>query len=215
MSGLDLQERCAAAGFFLPIIFITGHGDIPMSVRAMKAGAMDFLEKPFEEQDLLNAINRAIERDRQAPPKRRTGKDPAMPTPCHPGRMRSSPSSSAACRTNKSPTNSVQRADHQGPPPPDHGEDARRLPGRAHPICRETGHPEGRQVIFAITGYFSPPSPCLPISPFSGSCASSYCTKVPSLLYQSTIDADPLMSLLLRANRRPARGTSSAECVYR
>ena len=66
MSGLDLQDRCADAGFFLPIIFITGHGTIPMSVRAMKAGALDFLQKPFEEQDLLNAINRAIELDRQA-----------------------------------------------------------------------------------------------------------------------------------------------------
>jgi FixJ family two-component response regulator len=66
MTGLDLQERCADAGLFLPIIFITGHGTVPMSVRAMKAGAIDFLQKPFEEQDLLNAINRAIERDRQA-----------------------------------------------------------------------------------------------------------------------------------------------------
>jgi RNA polymerase sigma factor (sigma-70 family) len=66
MSGLDLQERCVGAGIFLPIIFITGHGTVPMSVRAMKAGAIDFLEKPFEEQDLLKAINRAIERDREA-----------------------------------------------------------------------------------------------------------------------------------------------------
>jgi two-component system, LuxR family, response regulator FixJ len=65
MTGLDLQERCAEAGFFLPIIFITGHGTVPMSVRAMKAGAVDFLQKPFEEQDLLDAINRAIERDRE------------------------------------------------------------------------------------------------------------------------------------------------------
>jgi FixJ family two-component response regulator len=66
MTGLDLQDRCTEAGFFLPIIFITGHGTIPMSVRAMRAGATDFLEKPFEEDDLLNAINRAIERDREA-----------------------------------------------------------------------------------------------------------------------------------------------------
>jgi len=64
MSGLDLQERCAGAGFFLPIIFITGHGTVPMSVRAMKAGAIDFLQKPFDEQDLINAINQSIERDR-------------------------------------------------------------------------------------------------------------------------------------------------------
>jgi RNA polymerase sigma factor (sigma-70 family) len=66
MSGLDLQERCAGAGFFLPIIFITGHGTIPMSVRAMKAGAVDFLEKPFDEQEFLDAITKAIERDRHA-----------------------------------------------------------------------------------------------------------------------------------------------------
>ena len=66
MSGLELQERCVGAGVFLPIIFITGHGTVPTSVRAMKAGAIDFLEKPFEEQDLLNAINRAIEQDEQA-----------------------------------------------------------------------------------------------------------------------------------------------------
>jgi FixJ family two-component response regulator len=71
MSGLDLQERCANAGFFLPVIFITGHGTVPMSVRAMRAGAIDFLEKPFEEQDLLNAIEKAIERDRQATPERK------------------------------------------------------------------------------------------------------------------------------------------------
>jgi RNA polymerase sigma factor (sigma-70 family) len=66
MSGLDLQERCVGAGVFLPIIFITGHGTVPMSVRAMKAGAIDFLQKPFDEEELLNAINRAIERDREA-----------------------------------------------------------------------------------------------------------------------------------------------------
>jgi FixJ family two-component response regulator len=66
MSGLDLQEKCIADGFFLPIIFITGHGTIPMSVRAMKAGAVDFLEKPFDEQEFLEAITRAIEMDRHA-----------------------------------------------------------------------------------------------------------------------------------------------------
>jgi two-component system response regulator FixJ len=65
LSGLDLQDRCVSSGFFLPIIFITGHGTIPMSVRAMRAGAIDFLEKPFEEEGLIAAINRAVERDRQ------------------------------------------------------------------------------------------------------------------------------------------------------
>ena len=63
-SGLDLQHELAAKERPTPIIFITGHGDIPMSVRAMKAGAMEFLTKPFRDQDLLEAIHEAIERDR-------------------------------------------------------------------------------------------------------------------------------------------------------
>jgi FixJ family two-component response regulator len=63
-SGLDLQDELIKAGVNLPIIFITGHGDIPMSVRAMKAGAVEFLAKPFRDQDLLDAIQAALERDR-------------------------------------------------------------------------------------------------------------------------------------------------------
>ncbi len=66
MSGLDLQNELANAEISLPIIFITGHGTVPMSVRAMKAGAVDFLQKPFDEPDLLNAIHQAVEQDRQA-----------------------------------------------------------------------------------------------------------------------------------------------------
>jgi FixJ family two-component response regulator len=64
LSGLDLQRELAAAGFAIPIIFITGHGDIPMSVQAMKAGAVEFLTKPFRDQELLDAIHQAIQRDR-------------------------------------------------------------------------------------------------------------------------------------------------------
>jgi FixJ family two-component response regulator len=64
LSGLDLQRELADSERALPIIFLTGHGDIPMSVRAMKAGAVEFLTKPFREQDLLDAIRSAIERDR-------------------------------------------------------------------------------------------------------------------------------------------------------
>ena len=64
LSGLDLQRELADTDAALPIIFLTGHGDIPMSVRAMKAGAVEFLTKPFREQDLLDAIRSAIERDR-------------------------------------------------------------------------------------------------------------------------------------------------------
>src|SRR5262245_22737185 len=66
LSGLDLQRRTTEAGLEIPIIFITGHGDIPMSVRAMKAGAVEFLTKPYRDQDLLDAIQQALERDRKA-----------------------------------------------------------------------------------------------------------------------------------------------------
>jgi FixJ family two-component response regulator len=64
LSGLEFQTELTKAGISLPIIFITGHGDIPMSVRAMKSGAVEFLTKPFRDQDLLEAVRAAIERDR-------------------------------------------------------------------------------------------------------------------------------------------------------
>jgi len=64
LSGLDLQRELARVDIRIPIIFITGHGDIPMSVSAMKAGAVEFLTKPFRDQDLLDAIQAAVERDR-------------------------------------------------------------------------------------------------------------------------------------------------------
>ena len=66
LSGLDLQKRMAEADIEIPIIFITGHGDIPMSVQAMKAGAVEFLSKPFRDQELLDAIQQALERDRKS-----------------------------------------------------------------------------------------------------------------------------------------------------
>ena len=64
VSGLDFQRELVDAGFRIPIIFITGHGDIPMSVKAMKSGAIEFLTKPFRDQDLLDAIHQALDRDR-------------------------------------------------------------------------------------------------------------------------------------------------------
>jgi len=64
-SGLDFQEQLSGFGIELPVILITGHGDIPMTVRAMKAGAVDFLPKPFREQDILDAVAAAIDRDRK------------------------------------------------------------------------------------------------------------------------------------------------------
>ena len=63
ISGLDFQRRLADAGFQIPIIFVTGHGDIPMTVKAMKSGAMEFLTKPFLDRDLLDAIRQALDRD--------------------------------------------------------------------------------------------------------------------------------------------------------
>ena len=66
LSGLDLQRELAEAGVHIPIIFVTGHGDIPMSVQAMKAGAVEFLTKPFRDQDFLDGIRHAIARDRIA-----------------------------------------------------------------------------------------------------------------------------------------------------
>jgi FixJ family two-component response regulator len=65
LSGLDFQTELAKANIHIPIIFMTGHGDIPMSVRAMKGGAVDFLTKPFRDQDMLDAVVTAIERDRK------------------------------------------------------------------------------------------------------------------------------------------------------
>jgi FixJ family two-component response regulator len=65
LSGLDFQAELVAAGLHIPIIFMTGHGDIPMSVRAMKAGAVEFLPKPFRDQDLLDAVQQALEHDRK------------------------------------------------------------------------------------------------------------------------------------------------------
>src|SRR5258708_12021356 len=71
VSGLDFQTELAKANIHIPIIFMTGHGDIPMTVRAMKGGAVDFLPKPFRDQDMLDAVVMAIERDRK---KREVGK---------------------------------------------------------------------------------------------------------------------------------------------
>jgi FixJ family two-component response regulator len=65
VSGLDFQAQLAEADIRIPVIFMTGHGDIPMSVKAMKAGAIDFLTKPFRDQDILDAATRAIERDQK------------------------------------------------------------------------------------------------------------------------------------------------------
>ena len=66
LSGMDLQDELSQADYSMPIIFITGHGNIPMSVQAMKKGAVDFLTKPFDDEELLQAVKKAIEKDRKA-----------------------------------------------------------------------------------------------------------------------------------------------------
>jgi FixJ family two-component response regulator len=73
VNGLEFQQALAKAGINVPIVFMTGHGDIPMSVKAMKAGAVDFLQKPFRDQDMLDAVTRALDQDR----KRRDGEQAA------------------------------------------------------------------------------------------------------------------------------------------
>jgi RNA polymerase sigma factor (sigma-70 family) len=75
LSGLDFQRELAGRNCHMPIIFITGHGDIPMSVRAMKAGAVEFLTKPFRDQDLLDAVRIALEKDRERREREREGSD--------------------------------------------------------------------------------------------------------------------------------------------
>jgi FixJ family two-component response regulator len=65
LSGLEFQEKLAASDLHIPIIFMTGHGDIPMTVRAMKAGAIEFLPKPFRDQDMLDAVQHGLQRDRE------------------------------------------------------------------------------------------------------------------------------------------------------
>lgn len=66
VNGLEFQEQLNSAGIQIPVVFMTGHGDVPMSVRAMKAGAVDFLAKPFRDQDMLDAVNAALQRDEQS-----------------------------------------------------------------------------------------------------------------------------------------------------
>ncbi len=75
LSGLDLQALLTKANVHVPIIFVTGHGDIPMSVRAMKAGAVDFLPKPFRDQEMLDAVSAALDRDRQRRSRERAAAD--------------------------------------------------------------------------------------------------------------------------------------------
>ncbi|WP_448207815.1 response regulator FixJ [Azospirillum sp. sgz302134] len=84
MSGLDLQERLAQEGRCLPVIVMTGHADVPLAVRAMKAGAVDFVEKPFEEQALIDSVRSALRRVGDGAPALAAAPAPAAPTPAVP-----------------------------------------------------------------------------------------------------------------------------------
>ena len=133
LSGLDLQKRMADAGIQIPIIFITGHGDIPMTVRAMKAGAVEFLTKPFRDQDLLDAIQQALERDRMTREQRaemaelRARLDSLTP------REREVMGLVVAGLLNKQIAGELGTSEtyDQDPPPPGDGKDGSRVPGRA------------------------------------------------------------------------------------
>ena len=132
LSGLELQQRLATGDLAMPIIFITGHGDIPMSVQAMKAGAVDFLPKPFRDQDLLDAIHQALARARHARAQRAEMRRPAPPV-CH-------AHAAAAGRDGAYGGRAAQQADRgragherghgENAPPAGDGQDARRVPRR-------------------------------------------------------------------------------------
>lgn len=134
-SGLDFQDELARTGYAIPIIFLTGHGDVPMSVRAMKAGAVEFLLKPFREQDLLDAIRQALEIDRIRLRKQAAEVDLherfSTLTPREREVMalvaRGSPQQADRCRDRS------QRNHRQGPPRSGHAQDAGRLRRRPHP----------------------------------------------------------------------------------
>ena len=111
LSGLDFQRELAARKIHIPIVFLSGHGDIPMSVRAMKAGAVEFLTKPFRDQDLLDAVRIALERDRARREKEKRSN--GSPTTLRHGwtsfQNKSSPCLFQACSTNRLPLNSELR----------------------------------------------------------------------------------------------------------
>ena len=152
LSGLDLQKRMADAGIAIPIIFITGHGDIPMTVRAMKAGAVEFLTKPFRDQDLLDAIQQALERDRIAREQRAEIEELR-------GRFdfadaaRARGDGTGGCRAAQQADS--RRAGHerdydQDSPPSGDGKDGSRLPGGTGSNGRPARHPYPK-VVAALT----------------------------------------------------------------
>jgi FixJ family two-component response regulator len=146
LSGLDLQRELAATDAELPIVFLTGHGDIPMSVHAMKAGAVEFLTKPFRAQELLDAIRSAIERDRTMRAERQERTElrrrHASLTPRERGGAgtdrRRSPQQADRRRAGD------ERGHRQGAARPRDGEDAGRLGGRPGALGLAARHHAGR-----------------------------------------------------------------------
>ena len=145
IDGLDLQDRLAKLGHRLPIVFLTGYGDIPASVRAIKAGAEDFLPKPVSKKPLLDAVRRALARHGQ-----RASVTKSLPPcvrsspPSRLGGVKSSRSSCAAGSTSRSPTNWVRRADDQGASAQHRAKAAGRVAGRAgigRRVPRHRGRP--------------------------------------------------------------------------
>lgn len=142
LSGLDLQQEMAEANVLIPIVFLTGHGGVPLSVRAMKAGAVDFLTKPFHEQDLLDAVRQAICRDGEARRQRAETSSLRrryeMLTPPRAGSLlfdRLRDAQQAGRRRI-----GHERKDYQGPSTPGDGKNAGRFPRRPCPDSGKTEH---------------------------------------------------------------------------
>ena len=141
ISGLDLQQKLAEAKVDIPIIFITGHGDIPMSVRAMKAGAVEFLTKPFKDQELLDALQQAIAQDRSARQQRAelAGLQARYDLLTPREREIFPLVTSGLLNKQIAAELGTKRKDHQDPSQSGHAKDGGRLPGRPRPHGREAG----------------------------------------------------------------------------
>ena len=140
LSGLDFQKEMAKSNIDLPVIFITGHGDVPMSVRAIKAGAIEFLPKPFRDQDLLDAIHAGLERDRarrQASAVVAALREHFASLTARERRDHAESRQRPAEQANRRRTQ-TQRSHRQGAPPSRHAKDERAIAGRSGAHGRQT-----------------------------------------------------------------------------
>ena len=143
LSGLELQDRLTDKGISFPIIFITGHGTVPASVKALKAGAMDFLQKPFEDREILDAVSRGIEKHRCLRQEQKEMKTlRAKLDTLTPKRARGLwarghwYAEQAGCVRSRD-----DRKNHQGPPWPGHGKNGCPIPCGPRSLCRKTWYP--------------------------------------------------------------------------